>query len=216
MSRTRLVGLTIAMLVITIGSMLGARHAHAGGGCTQPQSDAQGDTVDLKLFCMLPTVLRVDPGTTVTWRNADKAAHTVTGAAVRTAQPNAGSWGSFEELKPDESFTHTFDDAGVYPYYCMLHPGMIGAVVVGDGVASDPYPPGGPANTSGASGTTGRGSELQTSTQAQERIAAAPSSGIDGMFVAVLAAFAAAIGAGAMFTYQRLHTSRRRSVDAAR
>jgi len=27
----------------------------------------------------------------------------------------------------------TFDDAGTYPYMCPLHPGMIGAIVVGSG-----------------------------------------------------------------------------------
>src|SRR3712207_8386814 len=34
------------------------------------------------------------------------------------------------------SASFTFTEAGVIPYACMLHPGMIGAVVVGDTGAS--------------------------------------------------------------------------------
>jgi len=33
--------------------------------------------------------------------------------------------------------SYRFDTDGVYPYACWLHPGMVGAIVVGDGVGSD-------------------------------------------------------------------------------
>jgi hypothetical protein len=29
--------------------------------------------------------------------------------------------------------THAFDANGVYPYFCLFHPSMVGAIVVGDG-----------------------------------------------------------------------------------
>jgi hypothetical protein len=54
--------------------------------------------------------------------------HTVTGAG--------SSWGDYTELQAIASVEHRFDDAGVYPYFCLLHPGMIGAVVV-DGAGGE-------------------------------------------------------------------------------
>ena len=32
---------------------------------------------------------------------------------------------------------YRFDEDGVYPYSCLIHPGMVGAIVVGDGVGTD-------------------------------------------------------------------------------
>ena len=32
-----------------------------------------------------------------------------------------------------DAFTATFDGAGIYPFACQYHPGMTGAIVVGDG-----------------------------------------------------------------------------------
>ena len=32
---------------------------------------------------------------------------------------------------------YRFDQDGVYPYSCLIHPGMVGAIVVGDGVGTD-------------------------------------------------------------------------------
>ena len=33
-----------------------------------------------------------------------------------------------------EKVSYTFSEEGVFPYVCILHPGMIGAIVVGDGI----------------------------------------------------------------------------------
>jgi plastocyanin len=136
MWRTRIIGLAVALISIAVGSVLAARvPAEAGGGCHEPATDARGVSVDLKELCMIPTVLRVDAGETVTWTNRDEVTHTVTGANIRSGQPGPGSWGSAEEIQHGESVSHEFDRDGVYPYYCLLHPGMVGAVVVGDGNA---------------------------------------------------------------------------------
>jgi hypothetical protein len=32
-----------------------------------------------------------------------------------------------------DAYTATFDEAGIYPFACSYHPGMTGAIVVGDG-----------------------------------------------------------------------------------
>ena len=33
-------------------------------------------------------------------------------------------------VRPDEVFKYSFDKAGGFDYYCMLHPSMIGRVLV--------------------------------------------------------------------------------------
>ncbi len=115
--------------------LLGPSPASAGG-CRGGEglTDEPGTTVEMSHSCFSPTVLRVAPGDQVTWTNTSEPAHTVSGAAL--------SFGDYEELKPGEAISYRFDQAGVYPYFCFLHPGMVGAVVVGDG------PPVGTSNAS--------------------------------------------------------------------
>ncbi|NHN43294.1 halocyanin domain-containing protein [Halorubellus sp. JP-L1] len=74
-----------------------------------------------------PAVVRVDPGTTVTWEWTGK------GGSHNVVEKD----GAFEsEMLGNEgdTFDHTFESEGVAPYYCGPHKamGMKGAVVVGD------------------------------------------------------------------------------------
>lgn len=116
--------LTTAMLLAFLA--LPAR-AGAGGFCQEGKAtEGTGTTVTMGKNCFTPTVLRVEPGAEVTWVNKDPEAHTVTGAA--------GAWGSGHgEAAPGKRLVFTFDEPGVYSYTCLLHPGMAGTVVVGDG-----------------------------------------------------------------------------------
>lgn len=116
-------------LVMSVGLLfvlLPSAPARAGGGCHGgPVKDVVGTTVDLEGMCFVQTILRVKPGQSVTWKNGDQMDHMVTGAGV--------TWGSLENLRPGHTVTYRFDRAGVYPYACMIHAGMVGAVVVGKG-----------------------------------------------------------------------------------
>src|SRR5437763_1878521 len=105
--------------------MVPAARASGGGGCGRPVTDARGTSVRIKGFCFGPTVLHIRLGQSVTWTNRDQWAHQVMGASA--------AWGSFDGLGPARSATYAFHRAGVYPYVCALHPGMVGAVVVGSG-----------------------------------------------------------------------------------
>jgi plastocyanin len=121
-----LVGLAIATATVPAVAV----PAQAGGGChRQTATDMRGVTATLVDNCFDPVVLRVEPGQRVRWVNKDQTAHTVTGAA--------GRWGSYEELAAGKTVAWRFDQAGVFPYFCIVHPGMIGAVVVGDGRSAD-------------------------------------------------------------------------------
>jgi plastocyanin len=75
--------------------------------------------------CFAPTVLRTEPGQTVTFANLDQVGHTVLGAN--------GSWGSFDLLHARTgTVSYRFVRPGVYAYVCTYHPGMVGTIVVGN------------------------------------------------------------------------------------
>jgi len=122
---------TFAVVVLfLIALSLGAPAAMAGGGCHGGQfADARGVKVNLQDLCFTPTVIRIQPGQWVKWTNQDNTAHTVTGAAFR--------WGSTNELGFHQAISFRFAASGVFPYFCLIHPGMVGAVVVGDGTSGD-------------------------------------------------------------------------------
>ncbi|MEO8477867.1 MAG: plastocyanin/azurin family copper-binding protein, partial [Actinomycetota bacterium] len=75
---------------------------------------------------MTPTILRISPGDTVTFVNRDPMVHNVV----------ANGWGHFDDLSESDRFTASFPEPGVYPFACTYHPGMTGAIVVGDGEGS--------------------------------------------------------------------------------
>lgn len=107
-----------------------------GGGCHgASQTEASGTEVTMGATggCFTPTILRVERGTSVTFINTDGAAHNLGGHY----------WGIEGMFQPGTSREIRFDSPGVYPYACTLHPGMVGAIVVGDGVMDAPATTGG-------------------------------------------------------------------------
>ena len=81
-----------------------------------------------------PNPIKVKVGGTVTWTNDDSQAHTVT-SGTDSSDPNMGkefdsSPGLNALLSTDQTFSHKFTTAGEFPYFCQLHPTMIGKVVV--------------------------------------------------------------------------------------
>ncbi|AJM92075.1 plastocyanin/azurin family copper-binding protein [Nitrosopumilus piranensis] len=77
--------------------------------------------------CYLPYEVTVAVGTTVTWSNDDTAAHTVTSGNV-----NSGPTGVFDSglFMSGATFDFTFNEAGAFDYFCMVHPWMTGIVHV--------------------------------------------------------------------------------------
>jgi plastocyanin len=123
MRRGRAAGLAVVLTLAT-GALWPAGTAMAGGGgCYGGPTEGTGDTIEMAEACFTPSLLRVDPGTEVTFVNLDPYSHNV----------SAIEWGSPGDLKKGNSFTTTFAEEGTFPYACMYHYGMTGAVVVGDG-----------------------------------------------------------------------------------
>jgi plastocyanin len=70
----------------------------------------------------IPANTQVTSGTMVTWTNKDYVAHTAT----------SGDGFSFDTktILPSQSISLTIKNKGTFPYFCKIHPWMIGSVTV--------------------------------------------------------------------------------------
>ena len=77
--------------------------------------------------CFIPSSFIADIGDSVTWLNDDIAGHTVT-----SGSPGGGHDGKFDSglIFPGGNFTNTFSVDGTFPYYDMIHPWVIGNIIV--------------------------------------------------------------------------------------
>lgn len=171
--------------------------AAAGGGC-HPAPSARMTSSERTLLgiaecSFVDTVTYVDVGERVTWVNKDPVPHTVTGAAL--------AWGDENLLDQGERVGYEFEEEGVYPYFCALHPSMVGAVVVGDGINDK-------ALGAGAAAVTKTGDEAPSGGSG----ATAPESG--GISPAAVALALAAAG-GLLFVAGRYALARRARASTA-
>ena len=115
----RLPALLVPLLLAAL--VLAGCGGDGGGGDAAGAAPVTGVTqVAAKDNRFTPLAIQVPAGTAVTWRFEDGLVpHDVTG----------GGWSSGDPRRKG-SFTHTFDQAGTYPYRCTVHDGMTGRVVV--------------------------------------------------------------------------------------
>ncbi len=75
----------------------------------------------------IPLNLEVTPGTTVIWVNDDSVPHT-----IQSQNERGEIIGLFNSapLQTGETFEYTFDESGVYNYYCSFHPWRVGVITV--------------------------------------------------------------------------------------
>ena len=85
------------------------------------QAAAEERTVRIDNFTFNPAELKVKPGTTITWENADDIPHSI----VET-----GTKFHSKALDTGDKFSMTFADAGEIDYFCGLHPHMKGKIIV--------------------------------------------------------------------------------------
>ena len=80
-------------------------------------------TVEIKIdnFAFNPGSLAVTTGSKVSWTNHDDIPHNVISTNKLFASP---------VLDTGETFSHVFENAGEYPYYCSIHPKMTAALTV--------------------------------------------------------------------------------------
>lgn len=193
MSRRSTAAATLVPLVLVLAA-LAAPTTQAGGGCNRPDgsvdAEGEGNTVIRMDVCSFsPTISRVPLGTTVRFLNTSTIEHAVVGRA-RIFDSDI--------LAPGSESSVTFEAAGTYPFSCPLHPGMVGAIIVGEDAAAQADP---------AVGDPG-----VTSPDAQPVVAAVPTGSDPGpLAVAALAglgigAVVGFLGAGAIATRRRQKT----------
>jgi plastocyanin len=121
----------------TNATMIGASNATnatatgaSGGNTTNSVSIVSGAST-LTTDAYSPNPIQVSVGTTVTWTNNDAQPHTVTSGSNGQPDNKFNSSPNFTPLlNPGQTFSFTFTQAGNYPYFCALHPNMVGTVIV--------------------------------------------------------------------------------------
>src|ERR671922_811339 len=104
--------------------------ATGGSGATTGVSIVPGSS-SLTDTAYQPNPAQASVGDTVTWTNDDTQPHTVTSGQNGQPDGKFDSSPNFNPLMaPGQTFEHTFTEAGQYPYYCALHPNMVGTVSV--------------------------------------------------------------------------------------
>lgn len=103
--------------------LVGVAVAVALAGC----GGANGAAVTVKTFQFSPSPLEIEPGTEVTWANEDDIGHTVTSG---TPDDPRGDFDGFLG-GAGATYSFTFADPGRHPYFCSIHPSMVGEIRVG-------------------------------------------------------------------------------------
>ena len=105
--------------------------ATTGTGATGAEGGGTGVSIvpgssSLTTDAFQPNPIPVGVGDTVTWTNDDSQPHTATSGEAVTPD------GRFDSgiMAPAATFDFTFTEAGEYPYFCLLHPNMVGTVSV--------------------------------------------------------------------------------------
>lgn len=82
-----------------------------------------------------PNPINIKTGDSIKWKNDDTMFHTVTSGtgpndSAKGKEFDSGLSGPNAMTTKGKEFSHTFTKAGEFPYFCQLHPTMVGKVVV--------------------------------------------------------------------------------------
>jgi plastocyanin len=111
-----------------LGGLLGLL---AGAAVLAAPAGAEDVSVKIDNFTFNPQRVTVKAGTTITWTNQDDIPHTVASGTKAFRS---------KTLDTDDKFSFTFKTAGVYEYFCSLHPHMTGTIVVEEVTGSNAAP----------------------------------------------------------------------------
>lgn len=122
------------LAVFTIAMTLGISNAFAEVATVSVPQGTSVPGCEATNECYIPYEITINVGEEVTWSNDDSAAHTVTAGSAAD-----GPSGAFDSslFMAATTFSHTFEEAGTFPYFCMVHPWMEGIVVVQEAGAEE-------------------------------------------------------------------------------
>jgi plastocyanin len=79
-----------------------------------------------------PNPVQANVGDTIIWTNRDSTVHTATSGGA-SGGPTGGSASAPAIIAPSGTQSYTVTEAGDIPYYCVLHPTMVGTITVSEG-----------------------------------------------------------------------------------
>jgi plastocyanin len=175
-----------------------------------------GVPVTIQFQAFAPSQIDVLPGDTVEWSNVSQRRHTVTAFD-----------GSFDsgDLFGGDSFSHEFDDVGVFAYHCTVHLNMTGEVdvsrVILDPLPVGPVPAGARVEVSGRTADPGTPVTVERAVGGGFQPAATATPAPDGIWSATVPAVAtsdyrATVGADSSASRRLLVTDRKLHVHATR
>jgi plastocyanin len=175
-------GLVLTAAVASAPAVLGGGGCHGNEGHVAPRADAPAAAiladadlvVDVENCDFAPLVTNVPVGATVAFINNDAAPHQVTG--------HHSTWSS-DVLEQGQAYAWHFVEAGIHPYSCPLHPGMVGAIVVGGTAAA-------PAVVAGGDGD---GTTASTETTATAATSSSGGSGLQPLAAVAIGAASALV-----------------------
>jgi plastocyanin len=117
-----------ALLVLLAFALLAYAHVSNATEVNPASAPTDGKTVEISIsnFTFTPNELTIAPGTTVKWVNHDDIPHLVAEKALAFKS---------QALDTNDSFSFTFTKPGDVEYFCVLHPHMIGKIIVKTGGA---------------------------------------------------------------------------------
>ncbi len=124
----------VAALGVTLGIAYATASVFAQGAGVQativPGASTLMGAAGAKAFS--PNPINVKVGENVTWTNKDTQAHTVVSG---TGGSDANKGKVFDSglttlIQPGKSYSHKFTTAGEVPYFCQIHPNMVGKIEV--------------------------------------------------------------------------------------
>lgn len=98
-----------------------------------------GQNCEQTSTCFSPSIINVVPGDTVTWRNSDNVAHSLTDGLPYESQ--TGVLFSSGPIAPAASYSFTFQNAGTFRYFATDTKWMVGEVIVGPYTGAAPAVP---------------------------------------------------------------------------
>lgn len=115
-----IIAATVIMALVLVAAVKSPKFGLFGKNKTENiQEKKQNQEIAIKKEFFQPDAVLLKKGTTVVWTNEDAIPHQVQFSAF-----------SSKEILPGKKFSYTFDNTGIYDYFCPLHPEKKARIVV--------------------------------------------------------------------------------------
>ena len=123
---------------LALGILLATTACSGSSSGSKPAAPHKpGASVAIPLLSLTPDTVRVKVGQTVTWTNGNDISHVLVegtyqvdkSTGLRTSEHDDGTF-SLKVSKKGDVVSHTYDKAGTFTYFCTIHKGMNGTVIV--------------------------------------------------------------------------------------